>query len=572
MNNMNAPTTAPAERILLALMPFWTPLIPPMGIACLKGYLSERGYTVKTVDANVELFPRECYETYFTTLKDLVPVDKHGNFYNTGRELLRNHMMAHMNHRDEAGYIDLVKEMIHKNYYARVEKEGIRELNRVLGDFYTWLESYVTGLLERERPTVLGLSVYNGTLPASMFVFRLAKEKHPGIRTVMGGGVFADQLCPGSLALDYFMSTTGDYIDTLIAGEGEILFQRWLEGGFPRSRRLITRQDIDGRVLDVSAAGPPQLEDFQLEKYPYSVSYTARSCPFQCSFCSETVQWGKYRKKSPERIAAELKHLYQANGYQLFLFCDSLINPVVTALSRRLMEEPVSLYWESCIRAEKEVCDTNNTLLWRRGGFYKARIGVESGSQHVLDLMNKKTSIQLIKDSVRGLAYAGIKTLTFWIIGHPGETEEDFQQTLDLLDELKDDIYEAEGTPFYYFPTGQSGSGDWLEQYRPRLLYPESVSEILVTPTWILDAPPSREVIYERVDRFIRRLDKLGIPHPYSMREINEADERWKRLQPNAAPALMEFADRERYIDENKQVKALPIMRKVIEDDGEFGF
>jgi radical SAM superfamily enzyme YgiQ (UPF0313 family) len=569
-----AKETFKEEKILLVLLPFWTPLIPPMGIACLKSYLVSHGYRVRTVDVNVELDSMEFYENYFNTLKTFIPEQQRGNFYNTGRELLRNHMMAQEREPDESDYIQLVKEMIYKSYYVEIDNLRVRQLNRVLADFYSWLASYFLDLLKREKPTVLGLSVYNGTLPASLFAFKLARQVNPNLRNIMGGGIFADQLCMNSPNWGPFLEETKDYIDTLIVGEGEILFRKWLEQEFPTksSGRVLTREDIDGETMDITAARVPDLWDFNLVNYPYLVSYTSRSCPFQCSFCSETLQWGKYRKKQPGQIVQELKELYHRHGYQLFLMCDSLINPVITPLAREFIGEDLSLYWESCIRADKEVCNTDNTLLWRQGGFYKARIGIESGSPHVLDLMNKKITPRQIKDAVCSLAYAGIKTLTFWIIGHPGETEEDFQQTLDLIEELRDEIYEAEGTPFLYFPTGQSNSEGWMSQYPRRLLYSRDKRNVLLTRTWILEAEPSREVIYQRSNRFIQHLDKLGIPHPYSLSEIYKADERWKTLHSNAVPSLMEFGNPQQPLDETKHIKIFTRMQKTIQDDGDFSF
>ncbi len=82
------------EKILLVCLPFWTPLIPPMGIACLKSFLEKYGYQVKTVDANIEKDFSKSYSEYFDALKDSVPLDKRGNFYNIGHDVLRYHMMS----------------------------------------------------------------------------------------------------------------------------------------------------------------------------------------------------------------------------------------------------------------------------------------------------------------------------------------------------------------------------------------------------------------------------------------------------------------------------------------------
>ncbi len=88
-------------------------------------------------------------------------------------------------------------------------------------------------------------------------------------------------------------------------------------------------------------------------------------------------------------------------------------------------------------------------------------------------------------------------------------------------------------------------------------LYPEDLQNILVFQTWLLDCQPNRDVIYERMNRFVAHCRKLGIPNPYSMHDIFQADERWKKLHKNAVPPLVEFKNAANYIDENKHVKKI---------------
>jgi len=99
---------------------------------------------------------------------------------------------------------------------------------------------------------------------------------------------------------------------------------------------------------------------------------------------------GKYRKKSPPQIVKELQTLRDRYGSQLFLLSDSLLNPVINGIAEELIAAQESIYWEGWLRADKPVGDTRNTQLWRRAGFYHARIGAESGSPRVLQLMGKK--------------------------------------------------------------------------------------------------------------------------------------------------------------------------------------
>lgn len=543
------------NKILLVLLPFWTPQIPPLGISCLKSFLQPCGYDIKTVDVNVTEELRTIYDEYFDVLRGYLSREKRGNFYNIGHDVLQNHMMAHLNYEDETEYIKLVQVLIFKTFLFNANEQQIFQLNRVLDKFYAWLDKYFLKLLDEEKPSVLGLSVYKGTLPASMFAFKLTREKYPHIRTVMGGAVFAQTLGLGTRNFEYFLEKTKHYIDKIIIGEGEILFLKLLRNELPESQRVYTSKDIDGDTLDLRSVEVPDFFDLNLSFYPNLAAYTSRSCPFQCSFCTETVYWGKYRKKDAKQIVEEFFKLYQEYNSQLFLMCDSLLNPIITPLANELKSTDISIYWDGYLKVDKHTCNIDTVLLWRRGGFYRARLGVESGSQRILDSMNKKIGVEQIKFAIINLANAGIKTTTYWIIGYPGETEEDFLQTLAFIEELQDDIYEAECNPFGYYLTGQVKSDDWIKKNKIAPLYPEEAIDMLVLQTWIMECEPSREETYKRICRFVEHCSKLGIPNPYSLYDISQADERWRKLHRNAVPSLLDFENKQSYIDENKKIE-----------------
>lgn len=557
------------EKILLLLLPFWTPVVPPSGISCIKSFLKQHNCNVRTVDANIESELREMYDKYFDTLKQYVPESKRSVFYNIGNEVWQNHMMAHLNYEDEKEYMELVKILVYQTFFCKIDNHQVGVLNQVIMESYTRLEKYIVNLLEREKPTILGLSVYIGTLPASIFTFKLTRRRYPHIKTVMGGGIFNGLLALNSLNLEFFLEKTKDYIDKVIIGEGEILFLKLLQCKLPPSQRVFTLEDIDGEVLDLSKVNAPDMSDFKLRYYPYLTSYSTRSCPFQCSFCSDPVLWGKYRKKSAVQVAEELTRASEIYGSQLFVMSDLLMNPVATDLANELIKADISVYWDTHFRIGKEVCDPKKTLLWRRGGLYRVQLGTESGSQRVLNLMDKKITIEQTKNAISALAYAGIKTTTYWVVGYPGETEEDFQLTLDLIEELKSDIYEAETNPFWYVPNGQINADEWWQ--KSKLLYPESAKDMLIVQQWILDEDPSREERYSRVNRFDKHCKKLGIPNPYSLNEIHFADQRWKKIHKNAVPALEEFKEGV-YINENKFIKEMNVFHNIMQHDENWGF
>jgi radical SAM superfamily enzyme YgiQ (UPF0313 family) len=558
------------KRILLALLPFWEPQIPPMGIACLKSHLEQNGYTVRTIDTNVLETFEEIHQNYMNRLKEELPEKRRGNFSNIGQDVMRNHMMAHIRRTDEQKYRQLVRILIRQNFFTDVNEGVIQELVDLLTEFYQRLETYWLNLMAESPVEVLGLSVFKGNLPAAMYVFRLTREKYPHVMTVMGGAVFAGTLTVNSPNFNNFVEKTRDYIDKIIVGEGEQLFLKMLEGELDETRRVYTIKDIDNSVFDLAKAQLPDYGNLELEFYPNMAAYTSRSCPFQCSFCTETVYWGPYRKKKPRQIVEELRQLYHKTGHQLYLMCDSLLNPVVNELATALIEADMSIYWDGYLRVDRHACDEDKVLHWRRGGLYRTRLGIESGSPHILELMGKQITPEETRNAVSTLANAGIKTTTYWVIGHPGETEADFQQTLEIIEDLKDHLYEAWCSPFNYYLSGQVHSDPWAK--KSRLLYPEDAADMLVAQTWIVDEEPRREEMYRRVNRFVAHCKRLGIPNPYSMMDFYNADERWHRLHKNAVPSIVQFENKERVIDENKHAKKLVTAETKLNTEMDFRF
>ncbi len=557
-------------KVLQCLLPFWTPLIPPQALTQLKGFVeAHSSHAVKTVDFNVMDIFRELYHKYFNTLEGFVPHDKKGNFYNVGHDVLQNHMMAHFNHGGNIEtYIELVKLTIYENYFYSITKEQVEVLNKILDEIYLEIENKLISFMETVKPQVVGFTAYIHTLPAIIYGCSFLKNKYPHIKTLIGGGIFIWQLTPGSPDFEYFLQKTKNYIDKIFIGTGQFLFLKYLNGELPEDKRVYTTKDIE-EVLDYSNFVLPDHSDLNIEYYPYLAISGSTSCPNKCSFCSISNYYGEYRKKEPEQAVNEITKLKNRHNRRLFFMLDSLINPIVTDLSKELINKNTSIYFDGYFRVDDDSGNDDNTLLWRKAGFYRARIGIESGSQRILDLMGKDITLDQSRASLKALASAGIKTTTFWLIGHPGETEEDFQMTLNFLEELKDYIYEAEYNPFYYFYTNQAHTDQWFD--KAVLLYPEKYRDMVISQTWVLSCEPSREEVFKRINRFEEHRIKQGIPNPYTMEEIHQADKRWKRLHRNAVPSLVEV-EQGLNLDERKHVKKMNIASQLKFDDIVFDF
>ena len=105
------------KNVLLGILPYWDPLIPPSGIATLKGHLNAQGFNnIKTIDLIVEKKFQDLYNLYFSTLEKCVPKNSRGNFYNMGHNILQDHMMAHINKKDNRTYYDLIRLMVKEEF------------------------------------------------------------------------------------------------------------------------------------------------------------------------------------------------------------------------------------------------------------------------------------------------------------------------------------------------------------------------------------------------------------------------------------------------------------------------
>ncbi|MCP4151601.1 MAG: radical SAM protein [bacterium] len=553
------------KKILLAILPYWDPMIPPMGITSLKQFLESHGYRVKTVDLIVQQECFDYYHNYFEVLKRFIPEEKRGNFNNIGHDVLQSHLMAHWTHSDEGEYIRLVKQLIYHSYYVDAEIDYIQELNRLTAELYTFLETYFTGLLEKEKPDVFGLTAYKCTIATSMFVLKLVKERYPHIKTMMGGGTFNESHAPDSPNFQALLKASAGYLDKIILGPGELLFLEYLRGNLPETQRVYTRDDIGGKILPFEQSQIPDFSDLDTQRYPYLAATASASCLYECSFCTAKKVAGQYRMKAYRQTVEEMIRLYEEHGHQLFFMTDSLLNPVIDGLSDAFIESGVSLYYDAYFKVDTPSEKIENTLRWRKGGLYRVRLGTESGSQEILDRMNKGITVDQIRAAISALAYAGIKTTTYWVIGHPGETEEDFQQTLDLIEELKDDIYQAECNPMLYHYSKQFASDEWSQKMKR--LYPRELQKMLVFEYYDMECQPSRQETYNRMHRFEAHCRKVGVPNPYALNEHKAADERWKKLHKNAVPAMVEFIQRKNYIDENKRIQIENFARSIRQEE-----
>jgi anaerobic magnesium-protoporphyrin IX monomethyl ester cyclase len=184
---------------------------------------------------------------------------------------------------------------------------------------------------------------------------------------------------------------------------------------------------------------------------------TTRGCPFKCNWCAKPIYGNGYNSRSPEKVVEEIEYLIKIFGPEHFWFCDDIfgLKPGWVQKFRDLVKEQ-NISFNYNIQSRVDLLLQEDTIdALAQSGAETVWVGAESGSQKILDAMDKGTTIEQIDKAHRLLKKKGIRTAFFLQFGYLGETKTDIQKTIDMLLELMpDDIgisvsYPLPGTKFY---------------------------------------------------------------------------------------------------------------------------
>ena len=299
--------------------------------------------------------------------------------------------------------------------------------------------------LKEFQPNYLVANIATPTFKSDMMAVQLAKEIVPNICTIVKGAPF----------LTYNTNTIYEnpFIDYVIIGEAELTLKDILDG-VPDNEILgicyrenfqpvknDKRPFIDN--LDILPFPARHLVDNSIYKRPdngkvQAVVKVARGCPFHCFFCLATpVSGAKVRTRSPENIVAELKECVEKYNIKNFLFWSDIFNfnrEWTLKLCQKIIESGLKITWSSNTRAD--TMDDEMAKMMYKSGCRLVSIGVESGSQKMLDNIGKKITLDDIRNTVKILKKNKIKIYNYFVIGLPWETEKTVEETIKFAIEL----------------------------------------------------------------------------------------------------------------------------------------
>lgn len=184
---------------------------------------------------------------------------------------------------------------------------------------------------------------------------------------------------------------------------------------------------------------------------------TTRGCPYKCNWCAKPIYGNRYNARTPLHVVRELLFLKTRYGFDHIWMCDDIfgLKPGwVDEFARLVEKEGLRFRFKIQSRADLLV-QPDYVRALARAGCENSWMGAESGSQKVLDAMDKGTTIGQIVEATKLLREHGIRPAFFIQFGYPGETREDIDQTIRLINRLLPDeigisvSYPLPGTVFY---------------------------------------------------------------------------------------------------------------------------
>ncbi|WP_295791218.1 radical SAM protein [Mucilaginibacter sp.] len=165
---------------------------------------------------------------------------------------------------------------------------------------------------------------------------------------------------------------------------------------------------------------------------------TTRGCPFKCNWCAKPIYGNRYNSRSPENVVAEIKMLKEHYQMDHIWFCDDIfgLKPGwVKEFAKLLYIENIKIRFKIQSRADL-LADEETVKALALAGCENVWIGAESGSQQILDAMDKGITIAQIREATRLMKENNIKPSFFIQFGYPGELKDDIKLTIDMINEL----------------------------------------------------------------------------------------------------------------------------------------
>lgn len=335
--------------------------------------------------------------------------------------------------------------------------------------------------ISKLNPQVVGIQVYTVDLLVVKEYLQKIKQINKQIITVLGGP-------HPSTVPEETMNYFGPDVDFIIEGEGErglLALVNMLSNNCSAWEKVpgLVWRNVDDRIIrnkkefvkDLNEIPWPDWELLDLKSYkhaplggfsknfPMAPIIVSRGCPYRCTFCAAKTIYGTgFRYRDIDDVIAEIIYLRDRFGVKEIMIQDDNITfkkSVILDFCEKM--RPLKMDWNCLNGIRLNTIDDEVAENMMRSGCYAVAVGIESGSQRILDDMNKKLKLDLIMNKVNILAKHKMKITGQFMVGYPTEKPEDIQKTIEFAKKLP--IERAAFASFMPLPGSQIYS-DLLKQ------------------------------------------------------------------------------------------------------------
>ena len=309
-------------------------------------------------------------------------------------------------------------------YLAAVaEKAGLEAIIRDYSQGGSFEED-----LREFQPDYLVANIATPTLENDLSVFKTAKLILPEVVTIAKGAAFltlANEILANHKDLDIvIIGEAEETLREIVSGKSK----RWISGIYYREDLLIKFTGKRRLIEKLDDLPFPARHLINNKKYRrpdnnevQAVIKVSRGCPYHCFFCLATpVSGARVRKRSTDNIMEEIKECVEKYNIRNFIFWSDIFNldkEWVMDLCKKIIDSGLEIKWSANTRAD--TADLEMAEMMYEAGCSLVSIGVESGSQYILDKIGKKITLDDVRKTVKIFKQANIKIYNYFVIGLP---------------------------------------------------------------------------------------------------------------------------------------------------------
>jgi radical SAM superfamily enzyme YgiQ (UPF0313 family) len=310
-------------------------------------------------------------------------------------------------------------------------------------------------ILREGQYDLIGIQMFTHTYHSVKAMLKAAKKVLPYIISVVGG--------PHANALPGQLLSQSPEIDYVIHGEGELVFPNLVE--------ILEQDNLDGRIsipnlgwrnngniqinersfieyLDTISLPAWDLMDPRTypllshglfnRAYPIAPIFATRGCPYNCTFCAASINMGrKVRKRTPSKVVDEIEMLVKEYAVKEIHFEDdnfTFDKDFACEVCQIIIDRKIRIFWACPNGIRIDSLNAELLKLMERSGCYSVALGIESGSDRILKLIQKgiftqqiRKKVQLIRETTK------IRMTGFFMFGIPGESDDDLNKTEKII-------------------------------------------------------------------------------------------------------------------------------------------